>query len=125
MADAFLRADQREDLVRRIERDVEAPLVPVGDRLPEAQHPLVGRILVVLRIAHRLPHLLDDRRGSRQVWIADAQIDDIHPSGDGLLLHLIDRGEQIRREGLYLARGVYLEIGPETEVLSSNRERGS
>src|SRR2546425_8547151 len=120
MADAFLRADQREDLVRRIERDVEAPLVPVGDRLPEAQHPLVGWILVVLRIAHRLPHLLDDRGGGRQVWIADAQIDDIHPAGDGLLLHLIDRGEQIRRQGLDPARGLYPESGPGTALLSAS-----
>ena len=119
VADAFLRANQREDLVGRIERDVEAPLVPVGDRLPEAQHPLVGRILVVLRIAHRLPHLLDDRRGGRQVRIADAQIDDVHPAGDGFLLHLIDRGEQIRRQGPDPARGLYRKSRHETALLSS------
>jgi len=66
---------------------------------------------VVLGIADFLPHPFDDRRGSRQIRVADTQVDDVHSAGDDLLLHFIDRGEQVRRQGLDPARGLYGKSG--------------
>src|SRR2546430_4169903 len=50
-------------------------------------------------------------------------IDDVHPAGDGFLLHLIDRGEEIRRQGPDPTRGLYRKSRHETALLSSSNTR--
>ena len=100
MPDAFLRADQRENFVRRVESDVEPPLVPIGDGLSERQHAFIRWILVVFWIFRGLAEAFDDRCRGRQVGVADAKIDDIDALGNRGLLHHINRGKQIGRQGL-------------------------
>ena len=41
---------------------------------------------MVFRVRDGLLHALDDRGRRRQIRIADAEVDDVHPAGDGFLL---------------------------------------
>ena len=100
MPDALLRADQREDFVRRVQGDMKAACVPVGHCFAERQHTLIRWILVVLRVFGGFAEAFDDRHRRRQVGVADAKVNDINAFGNRGLLHLIDGGEQIGRQCL-------------------------
>ena len=97
VADAFLRTDQRQHFVGRVQRHVEPALVPISYRRTERQHALIRGILMVLRVFGRLRQALDDRRRCGQIRIADAEVDDIHALGNCRLFHLIDSGKEIGR----------------------------
>ena len=51
---------------------------------------------MMLRIGDRLVHAFQNKTGCRQVWVADSQVDDIHPARDGLLFHLVNGCKEIR-----------------------------
>src|SRR5439155_12709433 len=111
VADAFLRADQCQDLGGGVQPNSEPPLVPGSHRSTEREEAFIGWILVVLRVGCRLLQPFDDRRWRRQVRVADPEVDDIHPTGESLLLDLVDRSEQIRRQGLDPPSRLYRKSG--------------
>src|SRR5215210_1410085 len=55
---------------------------------------------MILGILCGLSEAFDDGRRSREIGVSDAEIDDIDALGNRLLLHVIDGGEQIGRQGL-------------------------
>ncbi len=63
--DAFLRADQRDDLAIGVEADAESRCVPVRGGTPERRHAFVIRVAVVGGVARRLAKLGDDVRRCR------------------------------------------------------------
>ena len=73
----------------------------------------------MLRIAGGFAQALDDRGRSRQVGIADAEINDIHASRDGFLLHFVDGSEQIRRQRFDTGGILNGETGHAAKLLSS------
>src|SRR5215813_8729556 len=77
MPDTFLRADQRENFVCWVERDMKAACVPIGYGFAERQHALIRGILMVLRVFSSRAEAFDDRHRRRQVRVADAEIDDV------------------------------------------------
>ena len=96
--DSFLRADQGQHFVGRIQRHIETSFVPVGHRGSERQHPFVGGILMVLGVLGRQSQAFDNRSRRRQIRIADAEVDDIDALSNRRLLHLVDGGKQIGRK---------------------------
>ena len=97
VAYALLRADERQHLLVGVERDAEAPLVPVGGRLPELGQAVGLGVAVVGRVQGRLPQPFDDVGRRRYVRVAYAEADDL----DTLLLLrgdlAADLDEQVRR----------------------------
>ena len=96
----LLRADQAEDLRRRVERYAIAGLIPAGDLLAEGEHPLllVCRIAVVLRVARRPAELVDDRIGRRVHRVANRKADNIYAVGPRLGDLLPQFHEQVGRD---------------------------
>ena len=98
VADALLRADERQHFLRRIEVNAEAAFVPARDGLAELGQALGLGIAVVRRLARGLAQRVDDVRRRRQVGVADAEGDDV----DALCLLrrdlLADLREEIRRQ---------------------------
>src|SRR5579884_1736718 len=97
MTDAFLRADQSQDLALGIQVDTEATAVPVGNRLAKPVEPLRLRVAMVRWIARCPRQGADDRRWRRDVRIADAQADDVHATRYGLSALTVDLDEEVRR----------------------------
>jgi len=98
MGDALLGAQERDDLLGRVERDPEARGVEVGHRLAEAGLTLVARVLVRGRVSGTLGERLHDvvRRG--QIGVADAETDDVDPRRPAFCDLLFYGGEQVWRQ---------------------------
>ena len=56
------------------------------------------RIAVIARVARRFDQLVDDHLRSRAVGIAHPEIHHVHLCCACLCLHLIDDGENVRRQ---------------------------
>ena len=69
------------ELRRRVERDAEASLVPLGGGGAEVGEPFGLRVAVVGRVAGGLAEGIDDVRRRRQIGVADAEGDDIDALG--------------------------------------------
>ncbi len=102
MRDAFLGADERQDLAARVERHAKLPEVPLGDRLPELALDVAVRpgIAVVGRILDLPAQVLHHMLGRRQVRVAHSQVDDVDAALAGLSLEIIEDREQIQRQPL-------------------------
>src|SRR5262249_40328609 len=98
MTDAFLAADQREDLVRRIESHPKSTCHPCRGRLFELRIAGVIRIAMILRVVDGLGHPINDEFGRRPVGVADAEVDDVLAGGDGGALSAIYINEEIGRK---------------------------
>ena len=77
VGEPLLRAERRDDLGFRVERDVETPLVIARQRPAQAGNALAGGVAMRARILHRLDQLGDDVRRRRAVRIAHAEVDDV------------------------------------------------
>ena len=127
MSYALLRADQRHHLVIRVERHLEAALVPGSDRCPKLGQAVVIGIAVTARIGDRLLRRLDDVRWAGQIRIADAQTDDVE-AGCALLRYApVNLGEQIGREVLDPLRGADRggSVGAQFALPTVSRSRAS
>ena len=98
--DAFLRADQRQHFVGRIQRDMKRRLYQSATALRNDSMPSYEGYWWCFGFFGGLCQAFDDRRRRRQIGIADAEIDDIDALGNRRLLHLVDGGEQIGRQCL-------------------------
>ena len=87
-----------------IQHDAESPLIPLGHSYAERQHAFIRRVLMVFGILGGLGKALDNGGRSRQIRIANTEVDDIDSTGNGRLLHLIDGSEQIGRQCLDAGR---------------------
>ena len=83
-----------------IDIDAEPAPVVVGVGLAQARDTTRIGVAVGARILHRLDQLLDDMGRRRAVRIAHAEIDDVFARRAGAHLHLVDLGEDIRRQPL-------------------------
>ena len=94
---ALLGADRHDRLGIRIERDVVAALVPVGDGLAQARNPLGYRVAVRGRARGGLDEFLHDvgRRGA--VGIAHRHVDDVLAAPAGGHLELARDIEHVGR----------------------------
>ena len=76
VADALLRADERQRLGGRVQLHAKAAVVPPGDGLAELRQALGLRVAVVGAMVRSLLQLLQHGVGRRQVGVADAEGDD-------------------------------------------------
>ena len=95
---AFLGAQRRHHLGVRIELHPKPAAVIGGLRLAQPRNALGRGIAVGARVLHRFLELIDDVLGGRQIGIAHAEIDDVHPGGAGLGLDRIDVFKHVRRQ---------------------------
>ena len=103
---------ERQHFVGRIERYVEPALVPIGHGFAERQHAFIGRDTDgASGFLAAWAKALDNGGRSRQIGIADTEVDDIDSTGNRRLLHLIDGGEQIGRQCLDSGRDFDRETG--------------
>jgi hypothetical protein len=102
--DALLRADQRDDLGDRIEREPEAPLHPAADRLTERHVAQAEAVAVQRRRPSAAIERLDRRLGGRQVGVTRAEIDDVDAALEQRALLERHVGERVRREVLEAVR---------------------
>src|SRR5438067_1520176 len=98
MRDALLRADERAALFGRVERDVEALMIPGHRRLAKLLHALVRGIAMEAWLRRRLLHRRHDMRRRRQIGIADAEIDQILALRPQRRLLAVDIGKEIGGE---------------------------
>jgi hypothetical protein len=71
---------------------------------------------MVFGIPCRSGKALNNGGRSRQVRVADTQIDDIDSTRNGRLLHLVDGSEQIRRQRFDPGRDFNGKTGHDSEV---------
>ena len=77
MSDAFLRADERNDLFLGVELHAEPPHIPVGDAFPELRKALGLGVAVVWSVVRGRTERVYDVVGRRNVGIAYAEADDL------------------------------------------------
>ena len=95
--EALLGPDHRHGFGRRIEVDVMATLVPLGDARAQIGQPLRRGVAVVARITGGLADLVDDVRGGRQIGVAHAEIDDVLTGAAARARQLRHLGKDVRR----------------------------
>ena len=93
MANPFFGTNEREHFRFGIGLHTEPTLVPLGNGRPKRQHTIIRWILVVLGITCRPTQRFNNRLRSRQIRIAHAQVNDVHPTLNRFSLHVIDRGK--------------------------------
>ena len=96
----LLGADRRDDLGVGVERDVEAPLVELGERRAELRQAAADGVAVVHRAQRGLAQLLDGDRGRRDVGVAEAEVDHVASRVPQLALQLVDLREDVGRQRL-------------------------
>ena len=100
VSDALLGADGDDGLAVGVDVDVEAPLVPIGDRHAQLVDAARHRVAVVGRVLRRLDQLGDHVRRRGAVRVAEAEVDDVLAGPPRLLLQIVDDVEDIRWEPL-------------------------
>ncbi|MNC41184.1 hypothetical protein D3C75_899380 [compost metagenome] len=101
MRQAFLGTDGDNGLAFRVDVDLVAVLVPVGNRPAQARNALGRRVAVgVFALGHR-DEFFDDVRRRGAVGVAHAQVDDVFATTTGGHLQLGSDVENVRGESIY------------------------
>ncbi|MOA15580.1 hypothetical protein D3C78_1357450 [compost metagenome] len=95
---AFLRADGDDGFAFRVDVDLVAFLVPVGDSPTQARDATGGGVAVGVFTLGDLHQLLDDVRRGGAIGVAHAQVDDVLATAAGGHLELGSDVEDVRGE---------------------------
>ena len=98
VAETLLGADGCDDFLVRIEADVKARFVAVGDLAAQVEDAGGDAVAVVSRVAGRLAELVDDPLLGRVGRVAHSQVDHVDPVAPLAVLELVDAPEQVRRQ---------------------------
>ena len=82
VGDAFLGTNERHHFRRRIQGYVKPFFIPGCSRRAKLQRSFVIGIAMILRLADRFAHFVDDLRRRRLVRISDAETNNIHAFSD-------------------------------------------
>ena len=96
--EALLRADRVRDLGLRVELDAEAAQIQRRDGLAHLRDAARERVAMVAGQSRRLGELLHRDLGRGDVWIAEAEIDDVDTAAPSVDLQLVDQLEDVGRE---------------------------
>ena len=97
MRESFLRPDQRNDLLERVELLVEPALHEACDCFAVLDEAECESISAHCRNTHCLGDSLDDGRRRREVRIAGTEVDDVDSARNQLALLFGDSGEGVLR----------------------------
>src|SRR5438067_4997247 len=98
MRNAFLRANDWQNLFVSVERNAKTLLHPRGDRLPKRWQAELERITAHERVLHCFRECGDRARWRRHVCITGTEIDDIHAFRAQLALDFRHVRKRIRRK---------------------------
>src|SRR6185503_18356418 len=95
MREPFLRADERNDLLERIEILAKPALHEARDGFAELDQAQCKSVPAHGRNAHGFTDALDHRGRGREVSVSGAEVDHIDPAGDELSLLLGDLCQRV------------------------------